>query len=475
MSEPPPTAANAPGDTRRLDPALPFRRIAIVLSGGGALGAYEVGVLGVLERVGMQPAIVAGVSVGAMNAIIWLAHGLRTHALDATWRKLRGANIGLHWVTLALRSAGALAVVVALLEAFLTLAGSREFSGAYWLWKKSSGRADLWSAQLDMVSWLVVAGLGLAVLLNARGIDAWLEQGTAVGESGRGRALLGRVALVAAGLHAIIWFMGWPWPHRFSASLVVVLVLSWFASGPSPTGEWLRRVAFGLLPETAGRGLWGGGARRRVIEQMVKDGDARRLMDPRTRLIVSALAVDSGRVCHFINWTPQDGKFLDRMHKEIGEVVSVRTPAEMVSAVIASSAIPGVFEPVRIDGRDFVDAGGFSNQPLHVALAADADAVLVVLLTPSSTPGPAPPPESMFDLAGRLLELANWRDLQTELRALPEGFTREGRPARVCVVEPSRPLPGSVLGFDPDQAAQLIALGEADAWLALERSGWLAR
>jgi hypothetical protein len=31
-----------------------------------------------------------------------------------------------------------------------------------------------------------------------------------------------------------------------------------------------------------------------------------------------------------------------------------------------------------------------------------------------------------------------------------------------------------VLGFDPTQAAALIALGEQDAWRALEHAGWLA-
>ncbi|MEI7926158.1 MAG: hypothetical protein WCI61_08245, partial [Chloroflexota bacterium] len=36
------------------------------------------------------------------------------------------------------------------------------------------------------------------------------------------------------------------------------------------------------------------------------------------------------------------------------------------------------------------------------------------------------------------------------------------------------PIKGmTVLGFDPGQAAGLIALGERDAWQALERAGWL--
>jgi len=154
--------------------------------------------------------------------------------------------------------------------------------------------------------------------------------------------------------------------------------------------------------------------------------------------------------------------------------VRVREPAEVLQAVLASSAIPGVFEPVRIRGRDFVDAGGFANQPLHVALAADADAALVVLMSPSGPPSPTPPPASLFALGSRLLEVANWRDMQAELRSLPAGWSRAGDPARICVVEPDTTLPGGVLGFDPANAAALIERGEEDAWEALERAGWLA-
>ena len=100
--------------------------------------------------------------------------------------------------------------------------------------------------------------------------------------------------------------------------------------------------------------------------------------------------------------------------------------------------------------------------------------MLVVLLSPSGWPSAIAPPESLFGLAGRLLEVANWRDMQAELRNLPAGWSRRGDPARVCVVEPDATLPGGVLGFDPATAAALIERGEEDGWRALERAGWLA-
>lgn len=460
-------------EPRRLLDGLPFRRIALVLSGGGALGAYEVGVLKVLERVGVRPSFVAGVSVGAINAVGWIAHGGRTGPLEHLWKRLRGSNIGLHWLTLALRAAGSFGATLALLEIVLTLAGSRELSGAHWIWGKSSGRLDVWSTQLDLLGWGVTALAGIVLVLSARGLESWMARAAATGDPGRQRLWLGRTLLVLAAVHTLVWVMGWPWPHRFSAAVIMALAFVWLASGAGRLGVLTRRLAFGLMPETGGRGLWSGVARRRVLQRLVDEGDARRLVDGGTRLAIGALAVDSGRVTHFVNWQQPSAEFVARVENELGEILPLRTADEVVRAAVASSAIPGVFEPEQLDGRDFVDAGGFSNQPLHVAIANDADAVLVVLLTPSRSPSRAAPPQDLVGLAGRLLELANWRDMQTELRELPAGWAQGGRPARVVVVEPLRTLPGSVLGFDPALAGELIELGEQDTWRALEQAGWL--
>ena len=55
-------------------------RIALVMSGGGARGPYEIGVLSVLmpelERRGERPSIVVGTSVGAFNAAFVAANDL---------------------------------------------------------------------------------------------------------------------------------------------------------------------------------------------------------------------------------------------------------------------------------------------------------------------------------------------------------------------------------------------------------------
>ncbi len=45
-------------------------RVALVLQGGGALGAYQAGVYQAMHEAGLEPDWVSGVSIGAINAAI---------------------------------------------------------------------------------------------------------------------------------------------------------------------------------------------------------------------------------------------------------------------------------------------------------------------------------------------------------------------------------------------------------------------
>jgi NTE family protein len=49
---------------------LPFEIVALVLQGGGALGAYQAGVYEALSEAGIEPNWIVGVSIGAINAAI---------------------------------------------------------------------------------------------------------------------------------------------------------------------------------------------------------------------------------------------------------------------------------------------------------------------------------------------------------------------------------------------------------------------
>jgi predicted acylesterase/phospholipase RssA len=68
------------------------RKRALVLSGGGGRGAYHVGVLEYLEKVGWQPDVIVGSSVGAVNAAA-LASGVSVRGLRSRWLDLTSADV----------------------------------------------------------------------------------------------------------------------------------------------------------------------------------------------------------------------------------------------------------------------------------------------------------------------------------------------------------------------------------------------
>ena len=73
------------------------RHIALVLQGGGALGAYQGGVYQALHEVGLEPNWVAGVSIGGINSAIIAGNPpeRRLERLRAFWELITSRNIGL--------------------------------------------------------------------------------------------------------------------------------------------------------------------------------------------------------------------------------------------------------------------------------------------------------------------------------------------------------------------------------------------
>lgn len=65
--------------------------IGLVMQGGGALGAYEVGALTRIYEEGYRPSIITGTSIGALNAAVLAApkDGDPIHCLHALWEHLK--------------------------------------------------------------------------------------------------------------------------------------------------------------------------------------------------------------------------------------------------------------------------------------------------------------------------------------------------------------------------------------------------
>src|SRR5262245_27394468 len=98
-------APAAPASANSSALLAPYRRIGLILAGGGAKGAYQAGAMravwefldahGALDRV----CAVAGTSIGAWNAMFWLAglvppeHGGEPSAHEAWWSAISPEGI----------------------------------------------------------------------------------------------------------------------------------------------------------------------------------------------------------------------------------------------------------------------------------------------------------------------------------------------------------------------------------------------
>ena len=70
--------------------SLPFECVALLLQGGGALGAYQAGVYEALSEAGIEPTWIAGISIGAVNSAIIAGNApdKRVEKLRAFWESI---------------------------------------------------------------------------------------------------------------------------------------------------------------------------------------------------------------------------------------------------------------------------------------------------------------------------------------------------------------------------------------------------
>jgi len=138
---------------RQARPRPPFDTIALVLQGGGALGAYQGGVYQALAEAGIEPDWIAGISIGAINAAIIAGNPLaaRVEKLREFWQLVTGPK--LQWpaagiwasaadLTPALKSDAARSVVNQLAAARALVSGAPGFFAPRavtpWLWPEGS-------------------------------------------------------------------------------------------------------------------------------------------------------------------------------------------------------------------------------------------------------------------------------------------------------------------------------------------------
>jgi NTE family protein len=89
VSKPLPISADR-SKTHRARPRPPFECIALLLQGGGALGAYQAGVYEALAEADLHPDWIGGISIGAINGALIAGNAptARVEKLRAFWEQV---------------------------------------------------------------------------------------------------------------------------------------------------------------------------------------------------------------------------------------------------------------------------------------------------------------------------------------------------------------------------------------------------
>jgi NTE family protein len=143
----------------------------------------------------------------------------------------------------------------------------------------------------------------------------------------------------------------------------------------------------------------------------------------------------------------------------------VLSEGPLAQAVVASTAIPGAFAPIRYKDFYLADGAISSNTPIRVAVAKGAQR-LIILPTGYACATHAPPVGAVAN-ALHALTLLIARQLVIELEGL-------GPSIEYFVVPPLCPLVGSPYDFSRTDDHIARAIQSTDAWLAqggIEQSG----
>lgn len=462
-------------------------RIAVVLAGGGARGAYEAGVLLAFQDARMPTHIVAGASVGSINAASYAAHSDtlvgNAEALVESWLRLTPPTLGIQWN----RYGWMLTGLIAATAAFANL--THHFLDSYRPTPIVHDPALTWSA-------LALAGIA-ALLLSSRlpylgYVVAGLVRGSP-SKPDRRKTLLslaanmlvwGLVITMLYSLRAHVFSTDSPHVHMdapfvAAGALVVVVVLRLLLGSPLRT--LLRRLLLLPLPP----GLFTNDERERLLDQRIP---ADKLHASPMTVVFTVTDLENGTARFFSNraavQTPDDPGGTARPLTE-----ELAGSDDLLRAILASSALPIAYEPVDLEGRLCMDGGVVSNHPIRPAIRLGADVLFVVRtdveVAPASRIG------NFIDVGLRALDILMEHNPRSDVKMVASmnelceraaealGVAREEveidlgrrryRYLELFTIRPAVAREGKVLDFGGEPAASAILEGYQAACLQIER------
>jgi NTE family protein len=155
---------------------------------------------------------------------------------------------------------------------------------------------------------------------------------------------------------------------------------------------------------------------------------------------------------------------------ETGELrVFTQDTKQIHQAVMASAALPGLFPPVTIGDRTYVDGGVHSETPISMAVRAGADEIHVVMCTARRSKAALKRGMNAIDVASRALDILLAQVAEDNFMS---AVTRPwDKPYELRVIRPRKPLDVDAMEFDPEVSKTLIAQGAEDARIEMGETG----
>ncbi len=462
-------------------------RVAAVLSGGGARGAYEAGVLLAFEDAGLPTHILTATSIGSINIASYAAHSEgvvgNAESLVESWLELTPPAVGIEWTKYVWMLAG-------------LIAASAGFGNL--VRYELSVHGFTFSLHDPALTWFSLGLAGTAVLLlhdhlpylgyvirnYFRGTTWRPDRHKAALSALANLVVASFMVLVIHSLHLpselLDLFTNHPEALLLGAALLALLLLA-------VRGPWRVSVSaqiYWLLRLPLRTGLFANFERGRFLRQRIS---TERLRASPIRAIFTATDVETGTARFFSNTHPEhlardrgaDARF-------VGEEIS--TADDLMRAVIASSALPIAFEPITVGERLYTDGAIVANQPIRPAIRLGADVLFLVMMDP---PGSRLREIKTFvDVGLRALDILMAQNLLTDLKVLsnvnavceqaakelglrPEEVeidfgTRRYRYIRAFTIRPAVSIGGTVLDFGGETTGPAILQGYCDARAQIE-------
>ena len=458
-------------------------RIGVVLSGGGARGAYEAGVLMAFQDAEVPTHILTASSVGSINAASYAAHskGLvgRAETLVQSWLELTPATLGIDWSRYIFLLTGLIAAS----------AGVGNF-----LWQLMQENGIFLHAHHPKTTWLSLAGAGVAILLfsdklsyifyvalhYSRGrrweIDrkkAWISLGGCL-------LVLGFITLLLGFTHIHLPINGGR-NIELSAPLPAIAALLLAFAFYRLLQEPLSKISHRFLRMPLRTGLFPNFDRIKFLRARIPNEG---LKNSAIRVIMTATDLIHG-VARFFSNASVEVLASDPGVQEEFVRREVEQAPDLVQAAVASSSYTFAYEAVPMGGRLWTDGGIMTNQPVLPALRLGADVLFLVLIAPLEGGEGSGEIKTFLDVGVHAVDLLISKNFKSDIALLnnvnrlcsayaaelgvrPEQLELEigkqhYRFVKAFTIVPEKPLPAQALDFDGEIIGPVIVQGYQDA------------